>query len=409
MSSQINQLSQQTQKLARAELEAIEYSSIAELREKTLEILNKYTNASVEMASAYGANFFQSAMAENGEETSAAMYSFSNDDANERAVRGMLQDVATGGSVSAFFDKVQNRLDYNIRKASNESVLENVKDRSKHLKFARVPVGRETCVFCFMLASRGFVYWSKATAGLYDHYHSNCDCRIVPGYDDMNPDGQIGGYEPTKLARQYEDCYNAVKSPDGGFDYDHFKKDVAKGKYEDTSKDWERWKLNRLMKEMKSRDTDWLWEKKIPATDYSLNAKENYGKLKKAGNYDRENIINRGNEWRDLWVHHVLEEKGFNVQTQDGESLDLKINGRYWEVKSPDIGTADNLRFIEGNLRKAKKQFLKRGYGETRVILNLKYKDVSVEEAYPTIKRWMSELDIDELKIIDGEGRLFSL
>ena len=268
MSSQINQLSQQTQKLARAELEAIEYSSIAELREKTLEILNKYTNASAEMASAYGANFFQSAMAENGEETSAAMYSFSNDDANEQAVRGMLQDVATGGSVSAFFDKVQNRLDYNIRKASNESVLENVKDRSKHLKFARVPTGRETCAFCFMLASRGFVYWSKATAGLYDHYHSNCDCRIVPGYDDMNPDDQIEGYEPTKLARQYEDCYNAVKSPDGGFDYDLFKKDVANGKYADTSKDWERWKLNRLMKEMKSRDTDWLWEKKVPEVTF---------------------------------------------------------------------------------------------------------------------------------------------
>ena len=271
MSSQINQLSQQTQKLARAELEAIEYSSVAELREKTLEVLNKYTNASVEMASAYGANFFQSAMAENGEETSAAMYSFSNDDANEQAVRGMLQDVATGGSVSAFFDKVQNRLDYNIRKASNESVLENVKDRSKHLKFARVPVGRETCVFCFMLASRGFVYWSKATAGLYDHYHSNCDCRIVPGYDDMNPDEQVEGYKPTKLAERYEDCYKAVKSPDGGFDYDLFKKDVAKGKYDDTSKDWERWKLNRLMKEMKSRDTDWLWEKKVPEVGYFPN------------------------------------------------------------------------------------------------------------------------------------------
>ena len=222
-------------------------------------MLNKYSLASGEIAGGYGASFFDDVMAENGETREGVIYSFSNTEANNKAVRGMMQDVVAGGSVASFFDAIQNRLDYNIRRTSNQCVLENIKDRSKHLKFARVPTGLETCAFCFMLASRGFVYWSRATAGEFDHYHSNCNCRIVPGFDDVDPDSQVEGYEPSKYYKQYEDCYKAVRESNGSFDYDLYLKDVAKGKYGTTPDEWQRWKDNRLMNEIRSRDVNWRW------------------------------------------------------------------------------------------------------------------------------------------------------
>lgn len=66
--------------------------------------------------------------------------------------------------------------------------------------WARVPTGRETCGFCWMLASRGPVYRSSGTAGArgtqqsvvmktadgsfgkadMNQWHPNCDCKVVP-------------------------------------------------------------------------------------------------------------------------------------------------------------------------------------------------------------------------------------
>lgn len=45
--------------------------------------------------------------------------------------------------------------------------------------FARVPTGIETCTYCLMLASRGFAYHSRESAGHADH--RGCNCMIVPG------------------------------------------------------------------------------------------------------------------------------------------------------------------------------------------------------------------------------------
>lgn len=45
--------------------------------------------------------------------------------------------------------------------------------------FARVPTGAETCTYCIMLASRGFAYRSRESAGHADH--RGCNCLIVAG------------------------------------------------------------------------------------------------------------------------------------------------------------------------------------------------------------------------------------
>lgn len=66
-------------------------------------------------------------------------------------------------------------------------------------RFARVPAGAETCSFCLMLASRGFVYASESKAGDLAKYHGDCDCAVV-AEDNIVPEG----YDPDELYARYQ-------------------------------------------------------------------------------------------------------------------------------------------------------------------------------------------------------------
>lgn len=65
-------------------------------------------------------------------------------------------------------------------------------------RVARVPTGSETCAWCLMLASRGAVYASKATALAASH--GDCDCVLTVMWDG---DRMPKGYDPDALYRQY--------------------------------------------------------------------------------------------------------------------------------------------------------------------------------------------------------------
>lgn len=84
-------------------------------------------------------------------------------------------------------------------------------------RFARIPVGK-TCAFCYMLASRGWVYHSKDLAGGAGHeFHDSCNCRIVPDWEHKN----LPGYHPDDMYKVYLSARRAavqagVKVPPGG-------------------------------------------------------------------------------------------------------------------------------------------------------------------------------------------------
>lgn len=101
--------------------------------------------------------------------------------------------------MDAFIRAVRARLDYEAKRAAGTTMFANgAADRARP-RFARVPTGAETCPFCIMLASRGFVYWSSETAGNLDHYHSHCDCRVVPQFVGESYEG----YDPDEYLDQY--------------------------------------------------------------------------------------------------------------------------------------------------------------------------------------------------------------
>ncbi len=108
-----------------------------------------------------------------------------------------------------------------VARRANETTSHNVgRDSKKGARFARVPMGAHTCEFCMMLASRGFVYHTKETAGEFGHYHGDCRCKVVAGFPEMEfyfkngvkvsrgVDPKVEGYDPNvcaKLARKYEE------------------------------------------------------------------------------------------------------------------------------------------------------------------------------------------------------------
>ena len=87
-----------------------------------------------------------------------------------------------------------------VKRMANRTMTDNC--MRDGVRYARVPVGAETCGFCIMLASRGFVYHSERSAGELNHYHQNCDCKVVPGF----PGVEVEGYDPDSLYDLYSEA-----------------------------------------------------------------------------------------------------------------------------------------------------------------------------------------------------------
>lgn len=89
-----------------------------------------------------------------------------------------------------------------VKRRANDTVRQqSVRDRSRNGSFARVPQGNETCAFCLLLASNGFMYSTKENAELNGHEHENCDCLIIPAFGD----GAIEGVDFSKWEKFYHD------------------------------------------------------------------------------------------------------------------------------------------------------------------------------------------------------------
>lgn len=97
---------------------------------------------------------------------------------------------------------ISGAIQRHILYAQRDTVARNVKLDPRKPRFARVPMGPKTCAWCSMLASRGFVYLTRETAGIIrDHYHDDCDCAIVSSW--TAGQSHIDGYDPDALYGMY--------------------------------------------------------------------------------------------------------------------------------------------------------------------------------------------------------------
>lgn len=123
------------------------------------------------------------------------------------------------GDVEGFVDQVSEFAAHAVKLSANRQMIKNAEDGSRRrrrkrgkgpkVRFARVPTGPETCTFCTMLASRGFVYWSREDAGEFGHFHRKCDCKVVASTDAEG----LEGYDPERYLELYREFSDIDADP----------------------------------------------------------------------------------------------------------------------------------------------------------------------------------------------------
>lgn len=126
------------------------------------------------------------------------------DDA-EKIVGAMLRDLREGVDGAKALVRLTNGARKLISDSGRATMQHAATGDPKRTRFARVPTGAETCAWCMLWASRGFIYRSEASAQ-FTRSHFKCDCQIVPSWS-KKP--RIRGYDVSK----YEDMYKeTIKS-----------------------------------------------------------------------------------------------------------------------------------------------------------------------------------------------------
>ena len=206
LTDEVNGISADAQARVLRVLQEIRWTpeNVAECRDLVLQALAAVMPTYTDMAAQASADFYD---AERelalGERLGAVSISGYDPRKTEGAVRGFVRFVLRD-DVQTFNDQVLQRIDYEMKRSANMSVVENGRRDPKRVRYARVPTGAETCDFCLMLASRGFVYQSESTASA-SHVHSLCDCRVVPGWDGM----EVEGYDPQAIYDRWQDAIDA--------------------------------------------------------------------------------------------------------------------------------------------------------------------------------------------------------
>lgn len=196
LTEEINGISSDAQARVLKVLRGIQWTpeNVAQCRDLVIQALAAVMPTYTTMAAQASADFYDAARElVVGERMGAQAISDFDMRKTEGAVRGFVRFVLDG-RVDTFNEQVLQRIDYEMKRSAGESMFANGRRDKRRPKYARVPTGDETCDFCLMLASRGFVYSSEATAGAVklDHYHAGC----------VLPDTVLGALDVKALVRR---------------------------------------------------------------------------------------------------------------------------------------------------------------------------------------------------------------
>ena len=157
-------------------------ATVQEWQDYTVAVLYDAVSAYGDAAAAWACDVYDQTMAELGVNTKPAEpHGYTYDTA-----KGTVYDAARAIDFSRpdayqqFTQLLTTKAFDAPRRAANRTMWRNAtRDRRHGVGYARVPSGRETCGFCLMLASRGFVYRSEEAAGdiggRFNRYHDRCD------------------------------------------------------------------------------------------------------------------------------------------------------------------------------------------------------------------------------------------
>lgn len=277
--------------------------SVAELRDETIGAVDSALYAFGDQASSLALDLFDEIVVDgHGLDAETVIEDVIGPEMIEGGVRYSARQLVEGDT-EAFARDVADLTRYYIKRSAMENMVRNCERND--LRYARVPSGRETCAFCFMLSSRGFVYRSEQTAGHAHAYHENCDCVIVPGFEGLPADKQVEGYDPDGMLERWHEC-QAAAGDDSDF-RDEWKSmgknDRARYKGGSDAERYRRFVNAKAMREIETRDWRWLYTGDVPKETYQssrardeLNATEKLTCKILRENGFKQHVLERSNE-----------------------------------------------------------------------------------------------------------------
>lgn len=347
--------------------------SVAELRNEAIDAIDSSLYAFGDQASELALDLFEEIVVDGyGFDADTIIEDVIDPDMIEGGVRYSARRLVEGDT-EAFTRDVADLTRYYIKRSAMETMERNC--HRNDMRYARVPSGRETCAFCFMLSSRGFVYRSEQTAGSSHAYHRDCDCVIVPGFKGLDPTDQVEGYDPNGMLDRWSECQAAAGS-DSDF-RDEWglmsKKERAKYKGDSDAERYRRFVNAKAMSEVETRDWRWLYTGEIPNYSKEVGAEPNIDELNTAGRLACSGFRLRFRKTRD---------------TEGLKTSDVYIVGSSsqseWDFKGPDgngaqtvfhqfEGAAGQSRCIVIDFAKAGDKYLDKDYAEERVRKFIRY------------------------------------
>ena len=221
--------------LVEAYMEENPYASVEELRDYTIAVIDEVVQLYGDAASTAAMQMYDGIMREENVATGqAVIYRGPDKEAISKGVRYQARWLTEDDyDPDRYITEVRELTRYHVRKAANDTAIDNVErtnaefiarqrrqkraiktgraGRAGKVRYARVPTGLETCTYCTMLASRGFVYTTAESAG--HAQHRGCNCLIVPG---VQGETQVDGYDPDEL----RDLWHDFEAIDGSEPHD---------------------------------------------------------------------------------------------------------------------------------------------------------------------------------------------
>lgn len=242
--------------------------SVADIREETILAIEDSLNAFGDQASELACDLFEEVVVQGyGKRADVRLESVISNEMIDGKVRYLARNLVDGKR-DEFRRDVADVTRYYVKRSAFENMERNC-DRND-VRYARVPSGTETCAFCFMLSSRGFVYRSEETAGSTHSYHPHCNCIIVPGFKGLDNSTQIEGYDPDEMYDRWKACKETIGGDSALRDlWDGMtpkERSAYKGKSD--SERYRRFVNAQTFKEVETRDFRWLNTGKTPQPQY---------------------------------------------------------------------------------------------------------------------------------------------
>ena len=199
-----------TRKALNAWLDGHPGASIAQIREVAIAIMDEFGTVFGQAAGDASYAMRSIAAEAAGVEVEPDSYAYMPDEEYVRKTAKYQIGKLIDGDRKAFVDAITDGSRYFAERGANDTMAHFASVDKGDVRFARVPTGATTCPYCLMLASRGFVYRSEASALNANHRH--CDCRIIEGFAGM----EVEGYDPDKYYDMWKhpEKYQNVQQPD---------------------------------------------------------------------------------------------------------------------------------------------------------------------------------------------------